>query len=773
MPTKASNNATPLLLVDKATTNNTLQPMDVLKGTDVVLKWPPLSTLHTVELSWFGPTTAGQQKFTVQGSNTGEVRVAIAKNLIGACIGHTVFITAEVKLNGQAVADAALDLQIEVIHPSDMPAPRYMNLSEENNVLWLDMRKFFGDADVELDAPPFIAEGQRMSWEAVGQEHTPRYTFYSIMKNHIVTKDEAEPGYVFRKTIPRAWINRNSDYTSATQEASFIFSGAPPSSPLDPTKSQLPGNGHEAQKTTCNLRVGDPDLILTPPFVPEAKPGGYLDPVDVPEGATVCATVEGMLGSDNICFFLEGAPGDGKVPLGCINGSESGTVCRPMPLSDIITNIGKDITLSYTLKREDDTLNSLTLDLTILSLVWPEPRLLEAQDGYYDPSAADCGATVRVAIWPLAKVGQAIWGLLENLQDNTLTWISPGTLLTQKELDQGFIERTVDPNFLKQLPDNRLLEIKVSVNFDKLNTRPTSTLFPIGQVKTRQMYAVSRTVLITGHPYEVSWSQDSRWIYAGRFDGTGVIILNADTLAIVATLPTGYTRMITFNQQGTLAYVSSSNGFWLIDATTHTLIGKILNDQTFDSALTPDGKFIYVTNYEGDKVYKLETTKHTIVNTLTGFNRTREIVINRAGTRAYFASLGAGTVSEIDVTKDTVTRTIRNLTNPNGIDLSKDGSKLYVSDYQAAALYVYDTQSLVLEATISCFSNLYTVKVHPTAQQAYVSDYGNGHIAMVDLVSNKVTSKVKGFNVCQGIKPSQDGKWLAVAEQGRISIIPL
>lgn len=771
MAIKAASNTTPLLVVDKATTNNTLQPMDVQNGTYVFLRSGLLSTQHTVKFSWFGPTAVGQEEFTVQGSDTGEVSFAIANNLIGACIGHTVSISAEIMLNGQPVADAALDLQIEVIHPSDMPAPRYMNLSKENNVEWLDMRKFFGDAYVELATPPFIAEGQKMSWEAVGEEHTPHYTFYSIMKNHVVTKDESEPGFVFRRTIPRAWLNSNSDYSSVTQAASFIYSGAPPSTPLDPTKSQLPGNGHEAQKTTCNLRVGNPELVLTRPLVPAAKPDGSLDPEAVPEGATVCATVEGMLTSDKICFFLEGAPGDGKVPLGCINGSETGTVCVPIPLLVLIDNIGTAITLSYTFQREDDTLDSPTLDLTVLSVDWPRPYLLEAQDGYYDPSAADCGAIVRVAIWPLAKVGQAIWGWLQNLQDNTRSWISPGTLLTQKELDQGFMERTVDPTFLKQLPDNRLLEIEVSVNFDGLTTQPTSTPFPVGQVKTRQTYAVSRTALIIGHPYEVSWSPSGRWLYVGLFDGTGLRVLDASTLAIVATLPTGYTRMITFNKQGTIAYVSSSNGFWLVDATTHTVIRKIINDQTFDSALTPDEKFIYVTNYEGDKVYKLETTNYAIVNKLYGFNRSREIVI--AGDRAYVANLGAGTVAVIDTTNDLIIHTITGFVNPNGIDLGKDGKKLYVSDYQSAALSVYDTSTFVKEAIISCFSNLYTVKVHPTKQQAYVSDYGNGHIAMVDLQSNKVTSKVKGLSLCQGIRPSPDGTQLAVAEQGRVSIIQL
>lgn len=772
MSSNATSNSDLKVLIEQATTNNTLPPMLVQKGTYAVATWAHMSSKHIVALSWKAPEGPDQGPLTESGSDTGEARIYIPPEVIGVFIGQTVTIHCEVTLNDQVVATATLDLQVENIPLAEMPAPKVLDLWLENGVNWMDLRKFSGNARVSLGAFPFIAPGQRLFWYAVGQEHTSPFRFQRILDDHVITPEEADAGYEFLEQIFRDWLNANDDYSSCTQEYGVIYSGADPLPPVDPNVSLLPENAHEGSRTTYNLRLGDPELVLNAPDVPKAK-NNTLDPADVPQGATVCATVEGMLETDTICFFLKGTPGDGSADLGCINGSASGTVCRPLPRSAIIANIDTHVTLNYTYTRDSVTLPSPDLDLKILPLKLPKPEFVEAINGYFEPSAADCGATVCVQIWALASVGQAIWAWVVNTEDGITSWLSNGTLLTQEQLDQDFIEWLVDPNFLTQLSVDQRVEIKVSVNFDGLVNQPSSLQFPTAEVLIRQTYAVSDTVKTDGHAFEVGWSNDSKWLYAGQLDGFGLAIFNAETLALETTLPTGYTRMITVDPPGKNIFASGLSGLWHIDGSTHTLVGKIIDDQTYGCAFTPDGKYLYVTNYEGNKVYKLETSTYTIVKILTGFNRSREIVIASIGDLAYVANLGAGTVEVIDTTTDLIVHTITGFVHPNGIDLSKDNKTLCISDYDSPVLSIYNAQNFELEGTVSCFDGLYTVKIHPTKPLAFASDYAKGHIVIIDLQLKRVISKVKGLTFCQGISPSRDGTRLAVAERRRVSIIQL
>lgn len=771
MSTKASNTATPLLLVDKATTNNTLQPTDVEQGTHARVKWAPMSKAHKVVISWDGPTQVGQQQFTVQGSDTGEVSVHIPANLIGACIGATVPITSEIMLNGQIMADATLDLQVETIPLSKMPAPRFMNLSLENGVLWLDLRKFFRNAKVEFDTYPFIAEGQRLYWYAVGEEHTPDYTFYPILEGHVVTESEAQRGFIFLGEILRDWLKQNTDYSSVTQEFGIIFSGAEALPPVNPKISQLPENAHEAQKTTHNLRQGDPELTLTEPHVPEA-PDKTLNPAGVPEGATVCSTVEGMLETDKICFSLQPAPGDEPVDLGCTNGSASGTVCVPIPLSAIIASSGTNIRLSYSLKRGDDTLDSPTLDVKILPLNLPEPKILEANNGVFDPSAGDCGITARLEIWPLAALGQLTWLYLTNNQNNTLLWIRKGVPLSQSEWEKGSIENGIPPHYFNSLPENTKVQVIAKVNFDGKNTEVTATPFPEEEVTIQTVYTISRKVPIAGDAYEVNSSPDGKYIYVSLWGG-GVQILDAFSYATITQLPTGYTRMVTFNRAGNLAYLCGNAGLWLIDVVTHTIIKQVLSIQTFDCVFTEDEQHLYVTNYEGTNVFIIRTTDNTVVKTITGFNRSREVVMDPTGTRVYVANLGAGTVSVIDTRTQTIAHTFDNFSEPNGIALSPDGSRLYVSNYKSASLSIIDTTTLLTIKNISCLGNLYTVKLSPRGDLVFIADYTTGQIAVLNPESESVISKIKGLTRPLGIKVSPDGTKLYATSSRELAIINL
>ena len=127
------------------------------------------------------------------------------------------------------------------------------------------------------------------------------------------------------------------------------------------------------------------------PLVVEA-PSGVLKPEDAENGATVRVTYV-MLDTDLI--FLSW---DGRVDLLAPKlGHSSGAVEFLVPSAAVDDARGKTIEVIYTVLRSGSAEPSIALDLVVdIDRRYPQPLVVEADDGVLDPSNAVNGATVRV-----------------------------------------------------------------------------------------------------------------------------------------------------------------------------------------------------------------------------------------------------------------------------------------------------------------------------------------------------------------------------------------
>jgi len=765
MPTQSSNNLLPLLVIERATTNNTLPPMLVQQGTNAVVTYP-MTPEHLITLQWIVIDGEGRYDFTAQGSDSGQVAIFIPPSVIGFSIGLTVHIICTITLQGQPVQEGTLDLTVEVISLTDMPRPELLDVVQQDGSPWLDMRRFWGNARGTLKLPPFIEAGNRLWLEYVGEEHLNPKRLYCVFENYTLTDKDIEKGSLDFE-VSRNWLIDNSDYSSVTGAAKVIYSNAEALPPLDPSTSALPANGQEFHRNTNNLRLGNPDLKLNPPSVRQAS-GKFLNPLHAQQGATIRIAYE-MLPTDLICAEWIGTNDEiGSPDLDCINGNDTGILEVHVPPSAVRANFDNMVAVRYIVHRDGKKWNSTDFDLTILPLTdLPSPNLVGSEEGVFDPSAGSCGATVHVKIWPFAFVGQPIWVNLHE-QGQALYWLRYGTPLTPQEKDQKFIECYVPPAYLSTLSEGKLLQITCKANFDNQIDESTSLPFPTQEVLSKQAYKVTQKIRLVGSPWEVTASPDNKWLFVGKWYKGGLDIINTDTQGVVANLPTGNTRMITFNRSGELAYVCGESGLHLVDVPTHSIIKKITTNPTFDSAVTPDGKYLYATNFDNHNVYIFKTSDYTLHHTIPGFKRSRGIAIEPSGARAFVANLGANTVSVVDLATNAIAHTLEHgFSQPNGLALSPDGSTLYVANFLSASLTVINTLTLSLITEVSCFKNLYTVIVSSDGKKVYASDPGEGKLVVIDAQSNRVIGKAGGFSKPYGLAllPDQSTLYLADTDQ--------
>jgi YVTN family beta-propeller protein len=93
----------------------------------------------------------------------------------------------------------------------------------------------------------------------------------------------------------------------------------------------------------------------------------------------------------------------------------------------------------------------------------------------------------------------------------------------------------------------------------------------------------------------------------------------------------------------------------VIDISTNAVIGTILvSIYPYDIAITPDGKYAYLTIAESDEVSVIDTSTNAVVETISVGNWPRGIAITPDGRYAYVTNSMSNTVSMIDTSTNAV-----------------------------------------------------------------------------------------------------------------------
>ncbi|WP_322616314.1 hypothetical protein [Pseudomonas sp. BIC9C] len=485
----------PVPIVEGATSNNMLDPFLARDGVKVTVEFPGMSDRHKIHLRWDGPLGAGNPTIPVKdGSNSGSIEFEIGVSVIAACMGYTVGIWYTAILDDQPSEESiTLDLTVQKLKPQVSPAPELPDVVTYQGTRWLDMRKFSGDARIQLQPWPLMVEGQRLWILAVGNEHhAGNYRFEWVLENHRVTALEVRRGFT-QLLLSRDWLEGNDDYSSITVQAAFTSDGSMGTPPADPTVSLLPANALELRFTTENLRLGEPELDLKAPNVLEATECGaegcLLNPINAKHGATIRVVYAGMAPTDWVCAFFEGAAGAGTPPLECVYGSNKGFVEVPVPPSAISANFGRSVTVRYTVLRDQIQWPSLPLNLKVLGLTdLPMPEVTQATLGELDLRTFSGNAECTVAPWWFIAEGQPTWlWVTGELEDGTPYRfdVLMGQGLPASGEDDGVIS-WLPRHELEKLADCSKLQVHFAVNFNGQVDHPSSVRFPLRELTVHQ-----------------------------------------------------------------------------------------------------------------------------------------------------------------------------------------------------------------------------------------------------------------------------------------------
>ena len=180
---------------------------------------------------------------------------------------------------------------------------------------------------------------------------------------------------------------------------------------------------------------------------------------------------------------------------------------------------------------------------------------------------------------------------------------------------------------------------------------------------------------------------------------------------------------IAISPDGSKVYAANGgNIIDVMDTSNNTIIKTInINGSPRDIAISPDGKYAYVTNNTGNKVAVIDTGSYNVLTQVPVDISPAGIAITPDGKRVYVANNGGSTVSVIDTTTNTVIKTVNVGAQPFGIAASPDGREVCVTNNAGASVSTIDVATNSVINTISTRASPGGIAIYSKPAQPIIS----------------------------------------------------
>jgi YVTN family beta-propeller protein len=186
-------------------------------------------------------------------------------------------------------------------------------------------------------------------------------------------------------------------------------------------------------------------------------------------------------------------------------------------------------------------------------------------------------------------------------------------------------------------------------------------------------------------------------------------------------------------------------------------------------AVTPDGRQVYVTNFNRGSVSVIDALTLRITGTIPVDAGPVNVVLSTDGLRAFVTNELSGTLSVISTITRRVEKRITLAKRPHGVALSPDGSRLYVCNLGSNVVSVVDTMALEVLGEVAVGDTPDSPAVTPDGHTVWVTDYDHGGASTLSIIDAGSLQRVGTVAVGEhphGIQISPDGTRVYASMEG-------
>ena len=190
-----------------------------------------------------------------------------------------------------------------------------------------------------------------------------------------------------------------------------------------------------------------------------------------------------------------------------------------------------------------------------------------------------------------------------------------------------------------------------------------------------------------------------------------------------------------------------------------------------ESAIAPDGRTLYVSNFTRSTVQFVDLATRTVTREVQTSGRNPKIlVLSVDGRRLFAANWSSANVTEIDTATGTVVRTLQAGLNPRGMALTRDG-KLFVANFFGHTIDVFEGATLGQHHRIErvCHVPRHLV-LSPDEHTLYVSCLGSNELLAMNPDNGHIEHRVLVGSAPKAADVSSDGRFVFTANYGGSSV---
>jgi len=200
---------------------------------------------------------------------------------------------------------------------------------------------------------------------------------------------------------------------------------------------------------------------------------------------------------------------------------------------------------------------------------------------------------------------------------------------------------------------------------------------------------IRKHVTLSIAPVSLTFDPSLKRVYAA---GTGVAVLNAETEAVMGTVPTSASSALAVDATRGRLYVAAVDGVAVINTATNARIGTIAGVQAESVRVDSGTGRVHAINKH--TVFALDPLRGAIVS-MRSFLGSELSSIELAGDGlAYITDFASHTVRVVEVAETSLRSSIRIGSQPHSLELSKATGNLYVADGGYAYRIVRDRMPL-------------------------------------------------------------------------------
>jgi YVTN family beta-propeller protein len=288
---------------------------------------------------------------------------------------------------------------------------------------------------------------------------------------------------------------------------------------------------------------------------------------------------------------------------------------------------------------------------------------------------------------------------------------------------------------------------------------------------------------------------DATTVYVSAEDSGEIVVVDPDAGQVIARVPVGKRpRGVKLSRDGKQLFVAlsgsprggpgvdesklppgdrSADGIGVVDLATNKLVRTLKSGQDPESFdLSPDGRFLFVSNEETAEASVLELQTGRIVRRIPTGAEPEGVTVRPDGRVVYVTSEQENQVVAIDAKKFSILARMKTGARPRSVIFAKDAKTAFVTDEFAGSLTVLDTVKNVSVGSIKIEGGAKTpLGPRPMSgvlsldgKYLYVSCGRGELVAVVDVKARKIDHVIEGVGARPwGIGISPDGRSLFTA----------